>query len=171
MLFSRAKRSSKKSDFEKYKQMRNRVVSQIHEAKSRFFKSINPRDAKKFWKAVKYLNKNCSQIPVLASANVSARSAGEKAEMLNGFFSTWAVPPLSPSTYSLGSDSTIFEDLLCTDEEIYFFLSSLDTNKATGPDGISAQMLKATAGSIAPSVTKLLNLSLSTGCVPDEWKR
>ncbi len=93
--------------------------------------------------------------------------------MLNEFSTCFnkAVPPLSPSTYPFGSDNTISEDLLCTDEEIYFFLSSLDTNKATGPDGISAQMLKATAGSIAPSVTKLLNLSLSTGCVPDEWKR
>ncbi len=61
MLYSRAKRSSKKSDFEKYKQMLNRVVSQLRETKSRFFKSINPRDAKKFWKAVKYLNNNAAK--------------------------------------------------------------------------------------------------------------
>ena len=32
----------------------------------------------------------------------------------------------------------------------------LDTNKASGPDGTSAQMLKATAAIIAPSLTKLL---------------
>ena len=55
MLFSRAKRTIQKSDFEKYKQIQNRVVSQLCEAKSRFFKTINPCNAKQFWKAVKYL--------------------------------------------------------------------------------------------------------------------
>ena len=67
------------------------------------------------------------------------------------------------------SDSTIPEDLLCTEEETFFLLSSLDSSKATGPDGISACMLKSTADSITPSVTKLLNLSLSSGHVPMEW--
>ena len=57
MLFSHAKRTKQKSDFEKYKRIRNMVVSQLRAAKSRFFKTTNPRNAKKFWKAVKYLNK------------------------------------------------------------------------------------------------------------------
>jgi len=33
-------------------------------------------------------------------------------------------------------------------------LQSLDTSKANGLDGISARMLKSTAHSIAPSITK-----------------
>ena len=40
-------------------------------------------------------------------------------------------------------------------------LKSLDTSKATGPDGISCKMLKETADSIAPSFTRLLQLSIS----------
>ena len=48
----------------------------------------------------------------------------------------------------------------CTEDEIQFFLSSLDISKATGPDGISPKMLKSTGSSIAPSVTSLLNLFL-----------
>ena len=37
-------------------------------------------------------------------------------------------------------------------------LKSLDTSKASGPDGISCKMLKETAYSIAPSFTRLLKL-------------
>jgi len=59
LLFSRAKRTNRKSDFERYRQTRNRVVSQLREAKSRFLKTINPHSAKNVWKAVKHLNKTC----------------------------------------------------------------------------------------------------------------
>ena len=94
--------------------------------------------------------------------------------MLSDFFSTCfnqAVPPLFPSSSIFSAEHTIPEDLLCTEDEVHFFLSCLDTSKVTGPDGISAIMLKSTASSITPSVTSLLNLSLRTGRVPEEWKR
>ena len=48
-------------------------------------------------------------------------------------------------------------ELLCTEGEVYEMLNSLDTKKASGPDGISAQMLKYTAEAITPSLTKLFN--------------
>ena len=47
---------------------------------------------------------------------------------------------------------------------------SLDPSKANGPDGFSAQMLKGTAHSIAPSLTKLFNISISQGRFPECWK-
>ena len=49
-------------------------------------------------------------------------------------------------------------------------LLSLDTSKANGKDGISARMLKATAAAIAPSVTKLFNLSIQLCRIPHAWK-
>ena len=52
------------------------------------------------------------------------------------------------------------DDLLCTVEEVNKLLKSLDTTKATGPDGISSKMLKISADEIAPSVTALFNLSM-----------
>ena len=62
------------------------------------------------------------------------------------------------------------EEMLCTVEQVQHLLESLDTTKATGPDGVSATMLKHTASFIAPSVTKLFNLSISSGQVPANWK-
>ena len=162
MLFSHAKRSGKRSDVEKYKHIRNRVVTQLLNAKSSYFRNLNPKsNSKKFWSAVKYLNKKHNSIPVLNHGSVTANTNEEKAEMLNSFFSTPAFPPLSPSTCDVSSTDD-------TDEEVYGMLSSLDVSKASGPDGASAKM---TTEFIAPSVCKLFNISLQTGRVPQGWKQ
>ena len=60
--------------------------------------------------------------------------------------------------------------LLCNEDIVLDLLLSLDTSKASGPDGISAKMLKNTATSIYRSVTKIFNQSISTGQVPSGWK-
>ena len=46
------------------------------------------------------------------------------------------------------------------------FYTLLNTRRATGADGITAQMLKATGTSIAKSITMLLK----TGIFPTVWK-
>jgi len=61
-------------------------------------------------------------------------------------------------------------ELLCTSEEVEHLLLNLDESKASGPNGISATMLKCTTNSIASSVTALFNLSIRSGLVPNEWK-
>ena len=63
------------------------------------------------------------------------------------------------------------EEILCSESEVYNMLAALDMMKASGSDGISARMLKSTAFSIAPSLTKLFNQSLSTGILPLPWKK
>ena len=64
----------------------------------------------------------------------------------------------------------IDSDLLSTEPKVFDLLASLDISKATGPDGISAQMLKYTAESITPIIIALFNQSISMGIVPDQWK-
>ena len=96
--------------------------------------------------------------------------------MLNDFFSTCfnrTVPPLSPSDQDgepVTMQSTSPDDQLCTVSEVVSYIKSLDTNKASGPDLISARMLKCTADSIAPSLTKLFNISINLGRFPESWK-
>ena len=107
MLFGQAKRSGKRSDVEKYKCIRNRVVTQLRNAKSSYFKNLNPKsNSKKFWSAVKYLNKKHNSIPVLNHGSMTANTNEEKAEILNSFFSTCfnpTFPPLSLSNVPTGS--------------------------------------------------------------------
>ena len=50
-------------------------------------------------------------------------------------------------------------------------LSSMKTKTATGPDGLSATLLKNLAAAIAPNVTAIMNCSLDEGVFPTEWKK
>ena len=49
-------------------------------------------------------------------------------------------------------------------------LSRLKVTKASGPDGITARRLKDAAPVIAKPITYLVNLTISTGLIPTEWK-
>ena len=143
-----------------------------------FFRSFNPSNPKQFWKIAKLLNKNSSSIPSLVKNGYTATTDSDKATMLNGFFSesfNTAQPPLSinqeePLSYLEPSNFESIDDLLCTEDEVYEMIASLDTSKANGSDGICARMLKGTAHSITPVLTRLFNMSIESGIFPDKWK-
>ena len=68
-------------------------------------------------------------------------------------------------------DSSNFPDeFLCTANQVFDFIHSLDSTKAAGADGISMRMLKATASSISKSPSDLFNKSIITGMLPTDWK-
>ena len=88
----------------------------------------------------------------------------QKAEVLNDFFaSCWNTleQPLTEESYHTAAHLA-FEDATISAEQVFNLITSLDTNKANGPDGISGLMLKSTAYSIASPLAKLFSLSLST---------
>jgi len=141
--------------------------------------SFNPSNPKQFWKIAKLLNKNSSSIPSLVKNGYTATTDSDKATMLSGFFSECfniAQPPLpisqeEPLSYLEPSNLVeSIDDLLCTEDEVYEMIISLDTSKANGSDGISATMLKGTAHSINPVLTHLFNMSIESGIFPDKWK-
>ena len=51
-----------------------------------------------------------------------------------------------------------------------FYLKAISSNKSTGPDGISVQMLKKTLRHIVNILTDMFNRILSEGCFPSDWK-
>ena len=75
-------------DFSKYKHARNKTVTLLRNAERNFFKRLNPKKSKDFWRAVKYLRKSKSVIPSLVSnTGTPANTSTDKANMLNQFFS------------------------------------------------------------------------------------
>ena len=51
------------------------------------------------------------------------------------------------------------------------YLLKIPANKATGIGGISCALLRLVITELAPSIAKLINLSLSPGTFPSRWKR
>ena len=95
-LFKRAKNSP--VDKGRYKQARNRVISQLRNAKRDYFRKLNPSNPKKFWKSVKILNKKNSSIPVLSQDSNMYSTDQEKADALNLFFCKNFNESISPIT-------------------------------------------------------------------------
>jgi hypothetical protein len=72
-------------------------------------------------------------------------------------------------------NESIMTDLAFCEAEVSYVLKSLDSSKATGPDGIPARLLREThrgetADVITPCLCKLFNLSVLSGTIPEEWK-
>ena len=70
-LFQEASKTKDKSQFNKYKRMRNKVVDMIRGAKKNFFRLMTPSN-KQFWKIVKMHNKSQTSILKLSFDNVHA---------------------------------------------------------------------------------------------------
>ena len=95
LLYRRAKRSG---DYTKCKAARNKLVHDMRRAKSTYFKKLNPKNPKEFWRAVKFLNKKQSSIPTLSRDSCEASTGPEMENLQNTYFSecfNHSVPPLS----------------------------------------------------------------------------
>ena len=57
-----------------------------------------------------------------------------------------------------------------SEQKVLDLLMSLDTSKATGPDGIGPKLLYEAGPSIVQSLTRLINLCLDSAQVPQMWK-
>ena len=146
----------------------------IRDSKKKYFDNLNSTDQKVFWKTVKMLNNAPSSIPTLTTKNgLMATTSNEKAKALNQYFFSCfntCLPPLMDEDLLPLASPSCPETIQITEEYVATALLKLDVSKSTGIDGVSAKMLKHTAISIAPSLTKLFNLSITTGCCPDDWK-
>ena len=173
LLYKQGKLSGNLS---KYRRMRNKVTSELRTAKRSYFQRLNPKNPKEFWKSIKFLNKKQSSIPTLTDEDGNeALTGSQKAEMLNSFFSKCFNRSSAPLEDWSGSDfhfdlGEFPDELACDEDTVYELLTSLDASKSSGPDGISAKMLKNTAVGIASSVSQLFNLSIKSGRVPSGWK-
>ena len=150
----------------------NCMLAQLRIAKRNYFQALNPKNSKKFWKAMKFLNMNKQSIPTLSLDSTVVTSVEEKANLLNTFFCSClnrSHPPIQHQDIPISADC--LAENLCSEFDVSDMLAALDITKASGPDSISARMLKSTASSIAPSLTKLFNLFLTTSTLPSSWKK
>ena len=67
--------------------------------------------------------------------------------------------------------STFFTIPFITPEQVTNYINKLDCSKATGLDGIGPRIFKIAACAISPSIAKLINKSILTGCFPSQLKQ
>ena len=161
-LFKAAERSKSLASYQRYRAAHNRTVALLRLNKSKYFKNLQSKDSKTFWKTIKLFSKKETTIPALVSNGSKVENSKDKATLLNNIFHECfnkVIPPLTLQQSLLIPDNCP-EHFLCSDDEVFDLISSLDSSKSTGPDGISVRILKPVAASITTSLTRLFNLSL-----------
>ena len=181
-LHKKAKNSQTIQDWVNFRTTRNQYNSKIREAEVNYRKSladslknsktVNP---KQWWHITKqFMGKTTeSVIPPMEKDGKTYFDVKEKADAFNKAFISFSdldTTNASLPEFAFKTDSRL-SNIIFAEDDVLNLLKSLDTSKATGPDGISAKMLKETAVSITPSFTRLLQLSFDKCQVPKQWKQ
>jgi hypothetical protein len=177
-LFHKHKSRGQPADWENYKNARNKYQQSLDEAETRYKESLcdslsSNRNTKKWWQTVKWLlgkGKDTSS-PTLEVNGVQITENIHKANAFNDFFLSHTNLDLSHAELpAIDAFNENIENVQATEQEVYDLIKGLDTSKATGPDGISPKLLHEAGYSIVPSLTRLINMSLSLSKVPKNWK-
>ncbi len=131
---------------------------------------------KKYWSVMKEIfgNKVKASIPTLIDNNMTYSTDIEKANLFVELFSNQCSVDPPPPGYSLPDPVYLTDQRLSSVtfevDQVFRILSSLDTNKATGPDGIGNRVLKECANTLAVPLTDIYNKSMNDMVFPDDWK-
>ena len=186
-LYRIFKNSRSESEFEKYKSQRNRVNVMVRKAKKEYFRNLlrqSTHDPSRFWKTLKTIFPTKSVVSSaksflidgsLTTCSIKIASSfcnfftnmasvvKQKAIHLKNFVWSRPVQPTS-KTYST------FQFKEVSVKEVTKYLKNLSRKKATGHDNLPPGMLKDSARFIAGPLTYLINLSIQTSIVPEDFK-
>ena len=128
-------------------------------------------DPKKFWSFYGAKTKSARIPKVVCFGDQKASTPVAKANLFNRFFaSVFQKPTLHTTSTQTASVNELH--LIQTNiaiEEVTKELKAINPSKAYGPDQIPGRLLKECTSEIAPSLTRLINLSWGVGCVPKDW--
>ena len=168
-----------------YKNYRNLLSTLLKDSKQTYFSSYfkdNIKDIKKTWKGIKSIismkSKN-SDIPssILDNGKYIIKST-TIANIFNDFLHSVAPAVQSKIKFSCKSfseylPSKYYDSFIITPTskaEIDAIISSLNSNKSTGPNSIPLKILKLTQNEISQHLAHIFNLSFMTGVFPDSLK-
>ena len=73
-------------------------------------------------------------------------------------------------TFYIKPTNTVFSFDRIETHNVTCLLGAVNSNKATGFDGIPGRILRLSANVVSPTLTKIFNQSLIQGIYPDDWK-
>ena len=165
----RALNSQKPSHWHAYKTAHNKVNNLKKHAKEIFYGNLEDtltetltNNKQDFWKIVRHFvkgNKSSGSISPLVTTDENLETKmhvtdQEKVECLNEYFTSIStksdevpqIPNLIPKTYAR------LEQIEISEQEVLDMLETLNTHKASGPDGISNKMMMKTVAQATASL-------------------
>ena len=174
-LFKRAKISNSIAHWGKYRFLRREVKHRLHKSHTEYVACTTAnvkQNPKKFWNYVKACKNVTTRAECLKRNGNIMTDDKDKTEILNNQFNSafrTEIPVRIPTTESY--DIPVMNDINCSVYEVCKLLKNIDVNKAQGPDGIAPKILKEGAEPLSLSLCMLFNLSLTTGEVPEDWRK
>jgi len=180
-LYENAKKHNNNASWERYNISNLKYCEEVKASKDQYESHRNQRlkdtcskSAKTWWRTVKEVlgfSKDSSISCLKDGENILTHTT-DKVELLNRSFSAFStvetshgiLPPVVRPQHRTLCKVTVSE------KETLEMIRSLNPNKAMGPDEISPRLLKKCGHELAPSLTKLFNLSLEKGQFPALWK-
>ncbi len=176
-LWKRFRNTNNSLVYAEYKKVRNQVRRlsrksvKIHEKDIALSAKENP---KKFWNYVKSKSKTKTSISDLymnSDKDILTESDGEKSNVLGDFFtSVFTHDPNDTLPDIELKNVPIQNDIKITLDMVRKKLKGLLVNKSSGPDGLSARVLKELSDVLALPIFILFETSLKTGKIPKIWK-
>ncbi|KAL8609731.1 hypothetical protein ACOMHN_042770 [Nucella lapillus] len=173
----KARMTGKKKDVDRYRRIQAQTRYEVRQASRKYMEDVVSEDyrtnSKRFWSYVKSKKQEADGVAPLKDKQGFLRSNSQnKAEILGDQFrsvfteeDTTSIPHKGPSPYP------DMPPIRVSEAGVKKLLLNLQPCKATGPDNISAFVLKTTAQELSPLLTKLFQLSLDTEQVPSDWKQ
>ena len=162
-----------------FRTARNKCQRILAEAKDNYAASIRQSilsqrlGSKDFWRiANNVMNRGTSSIPPLFNGPEVLTSSKDKANVLAERFAANSTIQEGEHTlpcFPLRTECVVPKPII-TPKNITTIIHSLDSSKATGPDGIPIVVLKHCCPEIAPILSKLFNLCWSESTFPACWK-
>ncbi len=158
-------------DWEKFRDVRKEVSKCSKRSYFDYVSTICLESQKQFYSFIKKLKNESVGIQSLRGENGMLTSTSkEKAEILNRQFESDFTneDPLPKVKDVINHTYPSLPNFEVT-PGVAKLLNDLQRNKACGPDGVPAKILKITTNEIAPGLTLVFNKSLETGCLPQDW--
>jgi hypothetical protein len=173
-LWRAFKRSGSATDYEAHRAFSNHLSSVIRETRLKYEKGIaDDKDPKRLYKHIRTkLSGPVKTIHVKDDSGLVVDSNNGVADVFAETFSKVFItePPLAASTLSGNCNPNCITDIIFSRDTVLEKFKKLKTSKSSGPDFITANVLKNCAEPLSTPASDLMQQSFKSGCIPPDWK-
>ena len=176
LAFKKARKTNRLRDWKRFRRLKKESQKSCRKAYNQYVYDIvcsDPSRGSNKMLGALVKSKRCDQMGVLPlkEGGFLHTDPKTKANILNRQFTSVfsaddnsPLPDLGPSLHPTMNDITVNQN------GVIKLLRNLKPSTASGPNGISAMLLKEAAEEISPAVTLLFQSSINQSCVPSQWK-